>query len=406
MKKKRPKSNRLTEPQQLPSRRPLHITVGTALEPERGVDIEHDLRLLKTALLYADKVKLCSLGSSMILSLAQYKKLSREERIEVVSMLWQNLVDASEDDQVRQLVELIPVLSQLQRTRKLKEELKQSVPRDQFLIIHKLDKVFRNLVDGMNSALDAGIDNVTGGVRLDELESALSSGLIELQPIDPGSTHVVEDYFDVIADAIKSDHSYPLLDSSTGNLVSLAIKEGKLEIPDISIARAKGVGLSADLLSRLPLFDIASVDEVVSIRRELESPLIRFRSAMLEFSDEIRSAAWEKAFPLECEMIFMKRVAPSILEIEEAVRSNKRLRVFTETFIQEKGLLAISSLGLVLASANNLTATVSQFLPPAAAGTVILGKSELTHQKRRGEIEQNQLYFYYKAGELLRRQKR
>ena len=144
--------------------------------------------------------------------------------------------------------------------------------------------------------------------------------MIELQTLNPDSKNIGQDYFDIIANAIQSDHTYPLLDNPTGRLVDTAIKEGIIDVSEILVARARGVGLASDLLQNLPLFDNASVDEVISIRRELEKPLIRFRSSMIEFSDEINSATWDTDFPLECETIFNRKVRPAILEIEESVR--------------------------------------------------------------------------------------
>jgi len=385
-------------------RRPFHITVGTSIEPGSKIDIEHELRLLKAALLYADNVKLCSLGSSLIVPLAQIKDLSKDEKIEVAAMMFQAFVDSTENESYRQMSSFIPTLAEMQRRRKIKQEIKKHVSPDVFLAVHKLDKAFQQFIGGMDLAVDSGINNITGGVRLYELETALKSGLIEFQSIDSNTNHVVEDYLSIVANAINSDQTYPLLDSPTSNIISLAIKEGKIEVPDISVARAKGVGLSADLLSRLPLFDSASVDEIVDIRQELEGPLVRFRSAMIEFSDEIKSSAWEKEFPLECESIFLKRVEPAILEIEESVKANRRLHVYVETFVNEKGLVTASSLGLLLASINNFVDTVSQFISIAAVpAATIMVKSELDHRQKAKEIEQNQLYFYYKSGMLLKK---
>lgn len=403
VKKKKTQTELITAEEKYDSNRPFHITVGTSIQPGSKVDFEHELRLLKAALLYADKVKLCSLSSSLLVPLAQIKDLTKNEKIDVAAMMFQAFVDSSEDESVRQMSSLIPTLAEMQRRRKIKQEIKRHLSPDAFLIIHRLDKAFQGFIGGIETAVDSGINNITGGVKLNELEYALKNDLIEFQEIDPNTSHVVEDYFDLIKQAINSDKTYPLLDSSTSNLVSLAIKEGKIEIPDISLARARGVGLSADILSKLPLFDMASVDEIIDIRQELERPLVRFRSAMIEYSEEIKSSAWDKDFPLECESIFRKRVQPAILDIEEAVKANKRLHVLTKTFVNEKGLVTASSLGLLLASANNLIDTVSQFFTIAAIPTAtILMKSEMEYRDKSKEIEQNQLYFYYKSGEKLK----
>ena len=386
--------------------KPFHITVGTSIEPGGKPDLKHDLRLLKAALLYGDKVKLCSLGSSLVMHLAQYRKLTSDEIIQVATMLFQNYVDSSSDENVQRVSPLIPILGELQRNRKLKRELKSRYPYEVVLQIHKLDKEFGNLVKGIVPAFDKGIDKITGGVKLNELELAVDSGLIEFQSINPDSNNIGQDYFDIIANAIQSDQTYPLLDNPTGRLVDAAIKEGMIDVSEISVARARGVGLASDSLQNLPLFDNASVDEVISIRRELEKPLIRFRSSMIEFSAEINSATWDRDFPLECETVFHRKVRPAILEIEESVRDNRRLRVYRETFVKEKGIMALSSLGLIVASSSGLIDTVSQFLSASAPPLAwIIMESERQIQEHSKLIERNQLYFYYKSGQLLRNPK-
>jgi hypothetical protein len=91
-----------------------------------------------------------------------------------------------------------------------------------------------------------------------------------------------------------SGHTYPLFDDSAGQLVNTAIKEGKLVPLNTSASRAKQVGLSSNLLNRLPSFYNASVDEIVDIRKELDKPLVHFRSAIIKFSKEIESSSWER----------------------------------------------------------------------------------------------------------------
>lgn len=385
----------------------LHITVGTSMEPHGQVDIDHELRLIKAALLYADKVRLCSLASSFLVQFAQFTKLPKEDRIHVASQLLQQAIDSSQDESMRQLSPWIPYLAEIRKKRKLKSELKKHMTGAEFLQLHRLDKEFGNLIDGLNPAFDESLRQLTDRKSLGELERAIDSGLIELQQIDPNTDHVVQDFFDAVVDSINSDQTYPLFDAHTADLVNLAMKEGLLEVSDVSAARAKGVALSGDLLRRLPLFDSVSIDQIIEIRQELDKPLIRFRAAMMDFSDEIVSAAWDSDFSRECESILVKKVEPAILEIEEAVQSNRRLRVYTETFVNEKGLVAASSLGLLLASASNLVDTISQFVPAAALPTAtIVLKSELKHKENREEIERNQLYFYYKSGELMQSQHR
>ena len=139
------------------------------------------------------------------------------------------------------------------------------------------------------------------------------------------SEDLIKEYIDVMSQAVAQGKSYPLLDDLTGNLIRAAIAEGKLEVPDVAVKRGRNVGLMSDLFGRLPLFDQASVQEVLDIRRGLERPLVRFRSAVSTYSDTISSAQWDSAFPIEAEKVFLTEVQPAVLDIEDAIKTNRYL---------------------------------------------------------------------------------
>ncbi len=60
----------------------------------------------------------------------------------------------------------------------------------------------------------------------------------------------------------------------------------------------------------------------LDIRQELERPLTRFRSAMIKFSSEIKSASWDLDFVSDADQVFRREVAPTILDIEEEISSS------------------------------------------------------------------------------------
>lgn len=306
-------------------------------------------------------------------------------------------------DNPEQIAHFINMLKLLQKDRRIKKALKKELSHNDYVTLHRADKMFRDMIQGSKRAFQEGITRVTEGVRIDELEAALKTGLIEFHWVEPAGDKVIEEFFNVVSEAVTSGKTYPLFDDVTGGLVSAAIKENKLTPPDVSIGRAKNVGLSADLLSRLPLFDNASVSEVIDIRKELDKPLIRFRSAIIKYSSEIESASWDKDFPQECEQLFREKVAPAILEIEETCKANRRLLVYFNKLFDEKVIVGASALGVLLASASELPNTIAQFIPVTAGTAAILYKAEKEWREKKQELEKNQLYFYYKTGEALKR---
>jgi hypothetical protein len=60
----------------------LHITIGAAID--KNLDLTQELSLIKTALLYGDKVKLCSLATSFLITLLPMKDFTEDQQIELM----------------------------------------------------------------------------------------------------------------------------------------------------------------------------------------------------------------------------------------------------------------------------------------------------------------------------------
>jgi hypothetical protein len=109
-------------------------------------------------------------------------------------------------------------------------------------------------------------------------------------------------------------------------------------------------------------------------------------------------------FPKEAELVFYKEVEPAVLEIEEAVRSNSYLKKFARNIVDKPFVLPGTSLfGVLLGQMSALPEIISLALS-GAAGSALIGHNTYEQWKERTkQIEQNQLFFYYKAGKLLER---
>ena len=215
------------------------------------------------------------------------------------------------------------------------------------------------------------------------------------------SEDLIKEYIDVMSQAVAQGKSYPLLDHLTGDLIRAAIAEGKLEVPDVAVKRERDVGLMSDLFGRLPLFDQASVQEVLDIRRGLERPLVRFRSAVSTYSDTISSAQWDSAFPIEAEKVFLTEVQPAVLDIEDAIKTNRYLFELVSRYASKPEAFTIPVLALFMAQYASFPEIVSLAMGATAVMAQAADVFREWKEKQR-EIEKNQLFFYYKAERLLR----
>lgn len=366
-----------------------HITVSSA--PPTDFSLEHDLRMVKAALLYADKVKLCSPISSFLVGLLSLKKFNIKEQLDLHASLISMLV---KDKQ-----QVADVLATVETYKVLFSKKRPSI-EDLFAIAKfrpKLDKLWSNLLNAVNTKLNE--------TEVRALIVAIEEGVLDVHLF--GLTHTsederVDDFIATLMNTMSDGSTYPLFDDILGNIIHEGLKEGELSISETGLARGRHCALAARLLERLPLFEHASVNEILDIHRELETPLKRFRSVIIKFSEKIKTAAWDAEFSFEAEQVCMRDVEPAILDIEEAVRSNNYLATLTRRFA-DKPLVVPggSALALLMSQLSAMPSVISQAIGVGAASGLVAYDAFKEWRKQQQTAEQNQLYFYYRAGELL-----
>lgn len=367
----------------------LHITVGAV--PQGGFNLTHELRLLKAGLLYADKVKLCSLSSAMVVTLPYLSTLPDKEILEFARIAAKSKLLNQNPETVEAYIEKY---QQLQR--------KKYRTSQELIWLQKGKKQFDKTRQELGKVVEQLLEQLLKDANAEGLFSAIQSGLVEIQSFDFEQDNEVEQYISAISDTVLSGETYPLLDDLTGNLIRLAIKDGKIVPLGTTIARAKQTGLFSGLFERLPLFDEATVDEIIEIRKELDKPLTRFRSAIVSFSRQIEHEPWAAEFPQEVEQVFVEHVNPAILDIDEAYKSNKFIVSLVKKIADKPLILpSTSAIGFLMSQASNVPSVVTQSLS-LVAGSAIIGLEAIQDwQQKKQEIEKNQLYFYYRVRKSL-----
>lgn len=207
------------------------------------------------------------------------------------------------------------------------------------------------------------------------------------------------EFLDLIGEAVADGATNPLFDQMSGDLLRTGVEAGVVSPSESGIARGRHSGLASDLLRRLPLFEKATVQEILDIRRELEDPLIRFRGAVIEMSEGIRSAAWNEDFPDDADMAFREAVEPAILEIEGAVQDNGSLRS-----LLLKGLRPgdwATGLGVMISTLAGLPDVASVLMGAGTAASMTARGAYKEWREERKNIESNHMFFYYETRERL-----
>lgn len=372
----------------------LHITIGST--PQVGdvsrpkIDLNNELGMVKAALLYAEHATLCSPVASVFAEFIDMAELTTSQKLAYLETVPAWCPGTPIADQARDLNDRYKRAWRRRYSKKGEESLRK----------------FERAMDEMWPALSSGLREVVTKLGGKEIVSAAESGLLGIHrfktPIghsilDSETGSVIEEYVSVIGGTVSDKSTYPLFDEQTNTIIGSGIKAGLIPVSNFGIARSREVGLAADLFKRLPLFSQASVNEILDIRRELESALVGFRSAMLKFSKDIKDASWDDDFGLSAEVVFRQEVAPAILNIEGEVKGNRFMMELTERlapFVTGASVLAVS---------------MSNLPPPAVAALAIGGATVAATAiqayrrwaEKRLKAEQNHLYFYYQAGQLL-----
>jgi hypothetical protein len=376
----------------------LHITVGTA--PGAELNLLNDLRMVKAGILYADRVKLCSPAYSILLPMLELGEQSIEERLDFLERILPYMGYSAEQQQLvldninkqRELFrpsefDLSKVFAKLQAKNQLNRQWEQLKRKYKPLGQDIAAKEFKR-------AVEANILEVHSFQTLEEAD-VRNRGIYT--DLNATTIKVVKEFVDVLGKTVVDGSTYPLFDESTAKEIQKRIENGELELRELRAKQAKQSNLAANLLSRLPLLEEVPVDEIIDIRRELENPLHRFRSGIITYANEIKSAPWNEDFSVEAEQLFIEKIGPAILEIEETLTTQSS---FAGLALRRTNTAVLAS-GGVLSAVVGFSSLLSPFAAVAVGGGLVassvLYEAYKDWQKQNVDVEKNQLYFYYKV---------
>lgn len=371
-----------------------------ALAPS-GPSIDRELQYVKSALLYADKVTLISPMAYLYTQLANDS--SKMDMKEMVRLLDYVLPICQNSDPV--LYEsMVGPINQIRPWLTSKNKLR-SMPKLTQISLRK------GLLDFCKT-MDTAVVRVVGESQAQELQQLLASGKLHLQKFEHSVSDVdgcIPEYLGMLTQSIKT--SYPLFDKQSNDVMSAAVRARIVNLSDADQRKIRHAGMSDNFIQRLPSFEMASVDEILDIRKELDPSLARFRSKMISYSDSIQALPWDNDFETESSLLYYQEVAPAITEIREMAQDNSFLKnlggkVLADTdFMTNAGQLAVSvaAAGVIssLADAASLDAAVLTAGGVWAVQKVKSAYDEYAEKKK--EIQRKDLYFYYQAGEQLRK---
>jgi hypothetical protein len=363
-----------------------NIVITTS--PAAGITLAEEIRLAKPALLYGDKVTLYSPTAAMLLSVGHIADLDDEGVMAFVEEIAPSL-----GPHVPMLCAQVRALA-----------TKRHRTRQELQALGQMKRALRQMAAEIGEKYEEMLEDAGAG----ELIPAIEAGLVEIDPIVMDE-HVGDDdiliksYMDKLKSLLVARTSYPLFDQDTGTLVRAAVGEGMFDLGATAKRRGKQAATATDYIARVPAFPDATIAEVLDIRKELEKPLVRFRSAIAELSRKIESAAHDEDFEAEVSELYAAEVEPALLELQEMAEGNTYLRQLLGRLGSDaKALLAESTiLSIGLMGWADLSAVVAASVSTGAALTTAAANAAVVKHRGQREVERDRLFLLYRTQELL-----
>lgn len=399
MKRTRKKPNRArvrTKPTAREAVRPLRVSIITSPTSRAGGPVLHrDIELVKAALLYADEVELVSPGAAMLGSVAALAEGGTPALIELF---------ASIDDET---------LGHLNQGKPMPDNFRDMLPLLPLLMDPDVAKLagieddvkgFASELEGIQSQLAGIVDNLMSGAGADELIPALDAGLLTLDTagVDAADTDaMVKKFVDIIQQRLRDPRRKVLFDADTASLARSLIEETEGDQAP-GLRRAGQAAVGSGLISRLPAFPDAPMDELLALRADLASPLTRYRASALDLSASLNPTLGAE-LEAQVDDLWVTKVAPALLEIEETLADHSLVRELAKRATSDIKAFLTGGAGVYM----GLTATASlptaaTVLAGAALGTApVVGQSAWATTDARRSARRHELFYLYEANRRL-----
>ena len=362
----------------------VHMTVAAVTSID-ALDLRHETQLVKAALLYADEVTLASPKALMLASLAAFGAADRRARIDgVAELIWQL-------EQGHEAAELY------QRLRKCRRRLS---PQERSMLVG-----LEHHLEASSQELAAQVDDMLEQAGAEELGRALEDGVVTIHGL--GSEGADEETFldvavermaDLLADTVSaSARTFPLFDDDAGDLLRAMVAEGR--VVGAHRPRAAEAGIAGRLIAQLEAFPDAEMDVVLDVRRQLQTPLVRFRAALASAGSQFESAAWDESFAREVDDLYRREVAPALLEVREALDELGARPTLLRAAGRKETVGAIGA-SLALAAAGGIAQVDLPALiygTPGVGAAVSAAAEAAGRRGTRRQASRNAFYFLYQA---------
>jgi hypothetical protein len=357
------------------------IRVAVATFPRAAADLSRELELVKSALLYADEVTICSANSTLLASLAAIAELNDDQKLKFI----QEVAPAFRPELVERVATLRRFLSK----------------RQQGGEGFRLALQARAGLDGAWKEVREHVARMLDSAGASELEPAIRQGLVRIDLLDlqQSSGDMARAYETRLQRYLSDPSMYSLFDDDTGRLVRAGREAGIFVISSSGERRATEAGLASGLIAELPTFPAADMDRILETRVAVEDHVARFRRSVNDLRGYLEKTALQEGFRDEVADIYTRDVQAAMEEIRVALKAPHVTRMILRAGLDATPLSGV--FGLVAFEVGHLGPIASALVAGTSFALSAVNNQREQRLKRESEAAKNDLFFLYRANQQM-----
>ena len=342
-----------TKPDLTAAVKPVRVAVVTTPVTDGGTaSLRRDVQMVKSAVLYADKVELLGAAPAMIHAVCMdpaSKTLGISKMIRYARALG-TPVDLG-PEVARSMPQISKMMEDLSKfpPELLEEmggpisEMAATISEGQRVMDDMRESLLRDTGAGeLVPAVDAGVLEVAGlRMNMESAIATVSGQRSDDEFVDPG----LEVWIDQVKARLTDYRTRVLFDEESGSLVQSMLDEGVLKPHQIGLRLAGDAALGAGFVARLPTFGEGPMDELLDVRGELSAPLIRYRRSVANMTDKVTRSVGPD-LQGQVEHLWTSEVHPALLELDETFHQH--------SWVRELARLAGKDIGTYLATGTGI----------------------------------------------------
>jgi hypothetical protein len=391
-------------------------------------NLSQDLSLIKTAILYGDKVNLYSKAYSLFkhFVVLQEKNPNFDDLLQAAFVL----ADYCNEEDRYPLINLYALINdnihndierlknEKKTTKKEMEKLRQKLNasitrypirgRDEIKIRVKLDDSINDLLFMKSKSSKAdfpdGVSEATISINprvhkaLKEIRKAIKSGIVNDLYGNYCPYLGIENIRTITYDILSKNKMVGILDEK---IVGLKKEKDKKLKHDLKIAN-----IASQIFSGLPNFESATIDEIIDIKKEISEYIIGFQKKLVTLANQVNSSVWDENFVQDVEDQLAIDVWPEVKNIENAVNENKSLLKYAnktmESLFSIPTIGSTSFLGAALVYMGVMPDSVQSLCTCGAAALLKTAVKIASEEKKEdNKIKQNDLFLVYHTKKIL-----